>query len=1160
MRQQLFLPSAVIAAVAIVSAFGFAFGFASANSESANAFAPNAVLEGNKYPIVLVHGFAGWGRDELLGIKYWGGFQGDLQEQLKSQGHTVFTASVGPYSSNWDRACELYAQIKGTTVDFGATHSKHFDHARLGHTYSQGLYPQWGDVDPTTGGINKIHLIGHSMGGTTIRMLAQMLAHGSAGAPWGQEANASRESLFAGGKDWVHSITTISSPHLGSTVVDEISKLGGSTLKHVFFGIFAAFGVVGNSTEHFYDVKMDQWGIDAKGEHESLYQYIDRVLSSDLFTKPGYQDTGIWSCSTQGAAEENTWVRTLPNIYYMSYATSDTFATRDFLRRPTQLPHLLTMMLPLQPMASFMGSQYPIRHGFSTEWQENDGVVPTISMAKDATGDSVVVANETTGFSKIVRGKWNIMPKLDRLDHAAVIGFTLHKQINGIYLRHAKLLRSLPKEDAVVAVAIPGGAQVCVPPLAQPLVQPLTARVGVNEKLQQCGDPYLLMASTAASYQHMVEMEMTAAVQKKKARKQQRNSLFSAAPMCARHLPRHNPATTNKTRAPSLSPTDKRYHDGAHGGGPRDAEHARAVPGRPADGRTASCDADNEAARPPADAYDGAEGDEEEYEARRRRIGAGAIPYGDSVDTAREATCAEQTTAMTVAPAIRVASSDDNESDYQQEADEAEDDVLMVTWRTTISRHSNGVRDSFAASEYYDDADDGDFDDESFSLLPTRVAAGRSSSGASHANLITSRHSSSNNSFVVEMDESDCEDGSMVAFPTMQRRSSNGINNGQDDMLSRLATLKVLCDEGFISSDEYERRKCAIVDELTFSSDSMATQVGVAATQPSRMAFNRCEGLPLIVPHAPDFREIRPEIATKHVFDYAARQWSSTQVYVALDETPFSKGSLRVVYHLLDLSDGDGITNANHYVAKLAIDPEEDPQTYFRDTELQAHCAHYAQMYNSYNPPKRVEFINSWVLELTERNGALCAVEPYIPGEYRKHNNNFGSVSDDERNTPQSFSHFTYEASNHKLLAVDIQGVGDLYTDPQIHTRNGNDFGKGNLGVLGFQKFLSSHRCNSICRYLKLPSVNPKDRHADSGTLPVQELMNRDRVRPMQFDSKHYYESAPMLQKYITQCRELEEKRSKTAKSTNKSSNGHADKSFLVRILSRLFCGCGGQQ
>ncbi|KUF98367.1 hypothetical protein AM588_10007795 [Phytophthora nicotianae] len=245
------------------------------------------------------------------------------------------------------------------------------------------------------------------------------------------------------------------------------------------------------------------------------------------------------------------------------------------------------------------------------------------------------------------------------------------------------------------------------------------------------------------------------------------------------------------------------------------------------------------------------------------------------------------------------------------------------------------------------------------------------------------------------------------------------------------------------------------------------------------------------------------------------------------------------------------------YVAKLAIDPDEDPQTYFRDIELQAHCAHYAQVYNSYTPPKRVEFIPAWVLELPERNGALCAVEAYIPGEYRKHNNNFGSVSDDERNTPQAFSHFTYEASNHELLAVDIQGVGDLYTDPQIHTLNGHDFGKGNLGVLGFQKFLSSHRCNSICRYLKLPAVNPKSRHADSGTLPVQEVMNRDRVRPTHFDSRHYYENAPMLQKYVSQCRETDSSLSASSSSCSKrfrKRHTHQQSGF-AHFCKVLFCG-----
>lgn len=41
----------------------------------------------------------------------------------------------------------------------------------------------------------------------------------------------------------------------------------------------------------------------------------------------------------------------------------------------------------------------------------------------------------------------------------------------------------------------------------------------------------------------------------------------------------------------------------------------------------------------------------------------------------------------------------------------------------------------------------------------------------------------------------------------------------------------------------------------------------------------------------------------------------------------------------------------------------------------------------------------------------------------------------------KAFSHFTFEASCHQLIVVDIQGVGDLYTDPQIHTSGGIEYG-----------------------------------------------------------------------------------------------------------------------
>ena len=36
-----------------------------------------------------------------------------------------------------------------------------------------------------------------------------------------------------------------------------------------------------------------------------------------------------------------------------------------------------------------------------------------------------------------------------------------------------------------------------------------------------------------------------------------------------------------------------------------------------------------------------------------------------------------------------------------------------------------------------------------------------------------------------------------------------------------------------------------------------------------------------------------------------------------------------------------------------------------------------------------------------------------------------------------------------KVIVVDIQGVGDLYTDPQIHTATGEEYGDGNLGTKG---------------------------------------------------------------------------------------------------------------
>eukprot|EP00668_Euglena_longa_P014234 GGOE01018211.1.p1 GENE.GGOE01018211.1~~GGOE01018211.1.p1 ORF type:complete len:375 (-),score=67.21 GGOE01018211.1:249-1373(-) len=226
------------------------------------------------------------------------------------------------------------------------------------------------------------------------------------------------------------------------------------------------------------------------------------------------------------------------------------------------------------------------------------------------------------------------------------------------------------------------------------------------------------------------------------------------------------------------------------------------------------------------------------------------------------------------------------------------------------------------------------------------------------------------------------------------------------------------------------------------------------------------------------------EKVIKYFYDVRTDTWSQATSSVIIDPTPFQEGTMRAAFHLIDLSKPEG---QQHYVCKMSKDPREDTAIYFVDVEMQALAKLFADEFNKLNPPKKVDFVEASLIKCLERRSQpILAVEPFLYGKYVKHSNNFGFVSEEDRNTPQAFSHFSYCKSKGDLLICDIQGVQDKYTDPQIHSKDGKGFGKGNMGVEGMLKFFQTHRCNSICRALNLPPHQPK--LVDYGTVGYDQL------------------------------------------------------------------------
>lgn len=310
----------------------------------------------NDCPVVLVHGLFGWGPGELADFPYWG------------TGLTVhsplprYVASVGPISSLHDRACELAFSIRGGQVDYGEAHAAEAGHLRRGKTYPRGLYPEWSEKQP-------VHLVGHSMGAPTIRLLQQLLAEDHFG--WGSSHR------------WVASISSISGVLNGSTATyffgcDERTGLidEDSAIDYLGHAVEVFLRATGGLFDRFYDFDLDQWELGAMRAHETLGGYLERIASSPMFRG---KDNGAYSLTVQSLLDHNARCLTHYDTYYFSYVTEQT-VSGVLSSRAYPEPDMNPFLIPSSLYIGGERFQHPFYPGFTSEaWWPNDGLVSTYS-------------------------------------------------------------------------------------------------------------------------------------------------------------------------------------------------------------------------------------------------------------------------------------------------------------------------------------------------------------------------------------------------------------------------------------------------------------------------------------------------------------------------------------------------------------------------------------------------------------------------------------------------------------------------------------------------------------------------------------------------------------------------------------------------------------
>lgn len=352
---------------------------------------------------VYVHGLSGWGSYDLQNdfIPYWGLTGGDLVQYMNKQGYESYSASVDSTGSAWDRACELYAQLTGTRVDYGLEHSTRCNHERYGEDYSNK--PLMKDFDSS-----QIVLIGHSFGGATVRIFSEILKNGSEA-----ERNATPEDdisdFFKGGNgDNLFALVTLAAPTNGTTAYDL-----------------------------YEDESFDLASVEIPEEYEEKSDAVSNGTKPDLDGRIP-EDYASFDMHIDNALALNETITTFDDVYYFSVPCAATTTNSDGTVEPN--PDVMEKMFLKGSvyMSNYTGQT---KGGFILDetWQPNDGLVNEISSRAPFNATS----EDFDENKELKTGIWYVYPTFVG-DHMSIIGgFTKRVNVKPFYLDLAETIASL---------------------------------------------------------------------------------------------------------------------------------------------------------------------------------------------------------------------------------------------------------------------------------------------------------------------------------------------------------------------------------------------------------------------------------------------------------------------------------------------------------------------------------------------------------------------------------------------------------------------------------------------------------------------------------------------------------------------------------------------